>query len=145
MSHPCLSSTYFVQNVSVTHISGSLICNGNTAENEGIAVVFGGGAWFTDTFEQLPYSSILPLSDEPLAGPHVDRLGLQLEVLKKGRDVEEEHLNHRLVNMLSDPWSMILGNINIIPLTLLDYVCSMCQIVVVVWHFLYRELMKAYF
>lgn len=73
----------YIPKVSVTHISWSLICDGDAAQDEGVAVVFCGGARFTDTFKQLPYGSILPLTDEPLACPHVDRLGLQLEVLRQ--------------------------------------------------------------
>lgn len=82
---------------SVTHISWSLICNGDAAEDESVAVVFGGGARFTDTFEQLPYSSILPLSNKPLAGPHVDCLSLQLEVLRQ-EDKETEKTTLKLLN-----------------------------------------------
>lgn len=73
----------YLQHVSVTHISRALIRRRDAAEDEGITVVFGGGARFADAFEQLPYGSILPLPDEPLAGTHVDSLGLQLEVLRQ--------------------------------------------------------------
>lgn len=68
---------------SVTHISWPLICDGDAAEDEGVAVVFGGGARLADTLEQLTYGFVLPLSDEPLASPHVHRLGLELEVLRQ--------------------------------------------------------------
>lgn len=76
--------------LAVTYVSRPLLGNGDTAEDEGIAVVFGGSARFTDTFEQLPYGSVLPLSDKPLAGPHVHRLGLQLKVLQQEEGAKEK-------------------------------------------------------
>lgn len=82
----------YTPKVSVTHISWSLICDGDAAQDEGVAVVFGGSARFTDTFKQLPYSSVLPLTDKPLACPHVDRLGLQLEVLRQKESKETSAL-----------------------------------------------------
>lgn len=77
------SLSIIFKNVSPTHISWSLICNGDTAEDEGVAVVLCGGARLANTLEQLPHGSVLSLTDEPLAGPHVHSLGLQLEVLRQ--------------------------------------------------------------
>lgn len=79
----CALLVYYLQNVAVTHISGALICNRDAAEDEGITVIFGGSARFTNTFKQLPHSSVLPLSDKPLASVHINRLSLQLEVLRQ--------------------------------------------------------------
>lgn len=76
----CVSTIFCV---SVTHISWALICDRDAAEDEGIAVIFGGGARFPDALEQLAHGSVLPLSDKPLARAHVDRLGLQLKVLRQ--------------------------------------------------------------
>lgn len=90
MSSPYLCVFYYVQEVSVTYISWSLICNRNVVEDEGITVIFGGSARLANTFEQLPHGSILPLTDEPLAGSHVDGLSLQLEVLQQ--DAREKEM-----------------------------------------------------
>lgn len=64
------------------HICWPLIGDRNTAEDESVAVVLGSRARLADAFQQLPHSSKVLLSDKSMASPHVDSLGLQLEILR---------------------------------------------------------------
>lgn len=68
---------------SITHIGWRLFSSRDVAEDQGVAVVFGGGSRLPDTLQQLPHGSVMPLPDQLLTRPHIDRLGIQLEVLRQ--------------------------------------------------------------
>lgn len=68
--------------MSAPYVCRRLVCGSDAAEEQRVAVAFGGRAGLSHAFQQLPHGGKLPLPDEPLPRPDVHRRGVQLEVLE---------------------------------------------------------------
>lgn len=71
----------------MSYVGRSFIGRLHAAEDQSVAVTLGGRARLVDALEQLAHRCELPVADQTLSGAHVDRLGLQLEVLPKNERV----------------------------------------------------------